>query len=142
VPALVLYLVALALAPEQFLVWRLAWIGPAVVVQSLAIALSISLLALAFSALSRSARVAGLGFVGVLIGLEIVRGISYAVYRRSESSLLSVQADLRALGAALFGTLERGPVPDWRLAALVLLLVAGSCLWVLRRRVRAVEIVT
>jgi ABC-2 type transport system permease protein len=142
VPALVLYLVALALAPEQFLVWRLAWIGPAVVVQSLAIAFSISLLALAFSALSRSARVAGLGFVGVLIGLEIVRGISYAVYRRSESSLLSVQADLRALGAALFGTLERGPVPDWRLAALVLLLVAGSCLWVLRRRVRAVEIVT
>lgn len=141
-PAVVLYLVALALAPAQFLVWRLAWIGPAVVVQSLAIALSISLLALAFSALTRSARVAGLAFFGVLVGLELVRGIGYAVYRRSETALVSVQADLRALGAALFGTREGGPIPEWHFAALVLALLGLGCLWVLRRRVRAVEIVT
>ena len=68
-PALALYAVALALAPEQFFKWELAWIGPAVVAQSLAIALVMGLVTLAISALSRSARVAGLSFFG-LSGLK------------------------------------------------------------------------
>ncbi|PYQ19382.1 MAG: hypothetical protein DMF79_12685 [Acidobacteria bacterium] len=70
-PGLVLYLIGLALAPDLLLKWELAWIGPAVVLQSFLIALSVSLLVLAVSALSRSARVAGLAFVGLFIGLEI-----------------------------------------------------------------------
>ena len=37
-PALLLYAVALALAPELFWKWDLAWIGPAVVAQSVAMA--------------------------------------------------------------------------------------------------------
>jgi ABC-2 type transport system permease protein len=140
-PGLALYAVALALAPDLFWKWDLAWIGPAVVVQSLAISLVMGLVALAVSSLSRSARVAGLGFFGLLIGLEVARGILYALYRRPETALLSLQADLRSLGVTLFGLTDRSVSIPWAYAAAMLTAVGLGCLLILRSRVRAVEIV-
>ena len=140
-PGLMLYLVALSLAPDLFWKWSLAWIAPAVVAQSLAISIVMSLVALAVSSLSRSARVAGLGFFGLLVGLEVARGILYALYRRPETALLSLQADLRSLGVALFGLTERAVTLPWAYAVAVLAAVCGACLLILRSRVRAVEIV-
>ena len=141
VPGLVLYLIGLALAPDLLLKWELAWIGPAVVLQSFLIALSVSLLVLAVSALSRSARVAGLAFVGLFIGLEIVRGVLVTIGDRPEAHVLSLQNDLRVVGNLMFGITERGvPVPAVY-PPIVLVLVALGCLAVLRARVRAVEIV-
>jgi ABC-2 type transport system permease protein len=140
VPGLLLYAIALALAPEQFLKWSLAWIGPAVVLHSVAVTLSVSLLALAVSSLSRSARVAGLGFFGLVFGLRAVREILVQAGFR-QAALLSLWADLQALGAALFGVAERRPTLPWAWPAAVLLVVAVLCLVVLRSRVRAVEIV-
>jgi ABC-2 type transport system permease protein len=141
VPGLLLYAVALALAPEIFWKWSLAWIGPAVLAQSLAIALTMGLVVLAVSALSRSARVAGLGFFGLLVGLEVARGILHAFYRRPETALLSLQADLRSLGVTLFGLTERAVTLPWAYPVAVLLAVCAACLLILRSRVRAVEIV-
>jgi ABC-2 type transport system permease protein len=137
-----LYLSGLSLAPELYLKWELAWIGPAVVAYGLAISLVISLLTLAISALSRSARVAGLALFGVIVGTEMVRTVLQHGFRQRYAMLLSVQADLRALGQALFGLTDRDVTVAWGWAALVLALVALACLWILRSRVRAVEIVT
>ncbi|HKC11206.1 MAG TPA: ABC transporter permease subunit [Vicinamibacteria bacterium] len=141
VPGLLLYAIALALAPELFLKWSLAWIAPAVVLHSAVVSLSVSLLALAVSSLSRSARVAGLGFAGLFLGLEVVRGILAQGFGLRPVALLSLRANLRALGAALFGVVERGPRLPWSWPAAVLLLVGLLCLAILRSRVRAVEIV-
>jgi hypothetical protein len=141
VPALLLYLIALALAPKQFATWDLAWIGPAVVLHSFVLSLVMSLLALAVSSLSRSARVAGLAFFGLVFGLEIVRGILRALTGRPESALLSVQADLQSLGNALFGITDRAFQVAWPYPAAVLAAVSLGCLAILRARVRAVEIV-
>jgi len=140
-PGLALYAVALALAPDLFWKWDLAWIAPAVVVQSLTVSMVMSLVALAVSSLSRSVRVAGLGFFGLLIGLEVARGILYALYRRPETALLSLQADLRSLGVTLFGLADRSVNVPWAYAAAMLAAVSIGCLLVLRSRVRAVEIV-
>jgi ABC-2 type transport system permease protein len=140
-PGLLLYAIALALSPEQFLHWGLAWIGPAVLLYSLLLALSVSLLALAVSSLSRSARVAGLGFFGLVFGLEVVRGVLQDALGRRGVQLLSLWRNLRAIGAALFGLVERGPALPWAFSAAALLLVGLLCLAVLRSRVRAVEIV-
>ena len=141
-PGLMLYLSGLSLAPEMYLKWELAWIGPAIVVQSLAISLVVSLLTLAISALSRSARVAGLGLFGVIIGTEMVRLVLQQGFRQKAAMLLSIQADLRTLGAAMFGLADRDIVMHWGWAALVLAVLSLACLAVLRARVRAVEIVT
>jgi ABC-2 type transport system permease protein len=142
VPALVLYGVGLALAPEQYAKAELWWIAPSIVAQGLAISLVVSLLTLAISALSKSARVAGLAFAFVFLGLETIRGVLQGGFNRSEAVLLSLTADLDALGAALFGNAGGAGGVHWAWSALVLVLVAAGCLAVLRSRVRAVEIVS
>lgn len=141
-PGLLLYVAGLSLAPELYLKWDLAWIGPAIVVHALSISLVVSLLALAISSLSRSARVAGLGLFGMIAGLEMVRLILQQGFRQKYAMLLSVQTDLRAIGAALFGLTDRDVAVAWGWAALVLVLLSLACLAILRSRVRAVEIVT
>lgn len=142
VPGLLLYGIGLALAPEQYLKLELWWLAPAVLGHALLISLSLSLLALAVSSLSRSARVAGLGFFGLIAGLEMARGVLRNVFEARWATLLSLQADLRGVGNALFGvTARRFDAVGAPEAALVLVLVAGLCLLVLRARVRAVEIV-
>jgi ABC-2 type transport system permease protein len=140
-PGAFLYLIALGLAPDQFWTWSLAWIGPAVVLYSLVVSLVMSLIALAVSSLSRSARVAGLSFFGLVFGLEVVRNILHALYRRPETALVSFQASLQSLAAALFGLTNRAFTLPWIFPAAVLAAVAVGCLLVLRSRVRAVEIV-
>ena len=140
VPGLLLYGVAVALAPEHFLKWSLAWIPPAVVAQSLVVAVVWSLLVLAVSSLSKSARVAGLAFFGLVVSLEVVRGIVGLVYRWPGSLVLSLRSDLRALSDAIFGFTPR-PEVHWAWPAAILTAVAVACLLILRSRVRAVEIV-
>jgi ABC-type transport system involved in multi-copper enzyme maturation permease subunit len=141
-PGLVLYLVGLALAPEQYLKWGLWWIAPAVVAHAVAVSLVVGLVVLAISSLSRSARVAGLAFVGLVFGLEMVRLVLQNAFNRKEAVLLSLQADLQALGVALFGVVDRQLDIAWGWPLLVLLVVSLGCLAILRSRVRAVEIVT
>jgi ABC-2 type transport system permease protein len=140
-PGLLLYAVAIALAPEQFLKWELAWIGPAVVAHSLVISLVTSLVALAVSSLSRSARVAGLAFFGLVMGLELVRGILRAIYDRPEALLVSLQASMQAVGNAMFGITDRAFGISWAQPAMMLALACLGALAILRSRVRAVEIV-
>jgi ABC-type transport system involved in multi-copper enzyme maturation permease subunit len=142
VPGLVLYLVCLALAPEQFLRWDLAWISPAIVAHALAVSLVVSLLALSISSLSKSARVAGLGFALSLLGLEAVRPVLQFGFNRREAVVLSLTADLKAVGVALFGVVDQQLDIFWGWPLLVLVAVSLGCLAVLRSRVRAVEIVT
>ena len=142
VPGLVLYLVGLALAPEQYLKWNLAWLAPAIIVHAAAVSLVVSLAVLAISSLSKSARVAGLGFVGLFFGLEMVRLVLQNGFNRKEAVLLSLQADLQALGVALFGVVDQQLDIPWGWPLLVLAVVSLGCLAILRSRVRAVEIVT
>jgi ABC-2 type transport system permease protein len=143
VPGLLLYVAGLALAPEHFLKWELAPLGPAAAAQGLVVSLVLSLVALAVSALCRSARVAGLGFFGLLVGLEMVRGVLRLTLDAPAVSVVSLQADLRAVGRALFGV----EAPRWdavepAYAAATLAVACAACLLILRWRVRAVEIVT
>jgi ABC-2 type transport system permease protein len=141
VPGLALYAAGLALAPELLARWSLAWIAPAVVIQSLVVALTISLVALAVSALSRSARVSGLAFFGLLAALEIARGVLFLMFRRPEVGLVSIQSDVRAVGASLFDLHQGTGDVHWALAAGILVVVGLGCLAILRARVRAVEVV-
>jgi hypothetical protein len=142
VPGVALYGAALGLAPDQFFAWELAWIGPAIVLHAVVISLFVSLLALAVSALSRSARVAGLALFGLIFGLEMVRLVLQHGFGRREAMLVSPQADLRSLGSSLFGLADPELAIHWAAPAAVLVVVCLACLAILRARVRAVEIVT
>jgi ABC-2 type transport system permease protein len=141
-PGLLLYGISVALAPELFMKWSLAWIAPAIAFHSLLISLTVSLLTLAISALSRSARVAGLALAGFVVGLEIVRGVLAVITDRPEAHVLSIQNSLRVVGNLIFGIAERGAPLPAAYPPIALALLAAGCLLVLRKRVRAVEIVT
>jgi ABC-2 type transport system permease protein len=142
VAGLALYGIALSLAPDQYFKWDLVWIGPAIVIQSIIVSVFVGLLVLAVSALSRSGRVAGLGFVGLVFGLAMVRLILQQGFGRSEAMLLSPLANMQSLGVTLFGMDDPNLAFHWAGPATVLLVVSLACLAILRVRVRAVEIVT
>jgi ABC-2 type transport system permease protein len=139
-PALMLYAAGLALAPEQYLKFELWWIGPAIVAQAFVMSLAMSVVALAVSSLSRNARVSGLAFFGLLIGLDVARAILVNAMHLDWAGAVSLQGNLDALGVALFGLTGRQAVSPWIAAAALSIVVAGS-LQILYRRVRAVEIV-
>jgi hypothetical protein len=63
------------------------------------------------------------------------------VFSRPEVALLSVQANVRAVGNALFGIVEGGLSLYWAWPGLALVATGLLCLAILRSRVRAVEIV-
>jgi ABC-2 type transport system permease protein len=141
VPGLLLYFAAVGLAPGSFLEVRLVWIAPAVALHSLAMCLVYGLLMLALSSLSRSARVAGLGFAALVLGLELVVAIVQANFDLPAARLLSLQQDVRMLGEALFGIAERPGLLGWPGACAVLAATAAVSLVEIRNRVRAVEVV-
>ncbi len=141
VPATALYGLGVAVNPATFARWDRMWIGPAIALHSALIALVMSLLVLAVSSLSRSARVAGIGFVGLIVGLEMARGVVVMLAHRPEAHLLSVQQDLKIVGNILFGITGRGADVPGAYPVIVLACVGAACLAVLRARVRAVEVV-
>jgi len=141
-PGVALYGIAVSMAPDLLLRWERAWILPAIVTQSVLISLTLSLVAVAISALSRSGRVAGIAFVGLLIGLETLHGVVMLLTHRPEAAALSLTEDLNVVGRLLFGVADRGAVVSPTAYALVALAGAGAaCLAILRSKVRAVEVV-
>jgi ABC-2 type transport system permease protein len=141
-PGLLLYVAGLMLAPDQYAKAELWWIAPAIVLHAVTISLVVSLVTLAISSLSKSGRIAGIAFAAGFIGLEAVRGVLQGGLHRREAVLLSLKADLNAIGTALFGTVDPTSGVHWAWAVAVLVAVTVGCLFVLRARVRAVEIVT
>jgi ABC-2 type transport system permease protein len=139
-PGLLLYVVGGALAPDRLFKWELAWLAPAIVLHSVVLSLAISLLALAVSALSRSARVAGLGFFALMVVSNLVLVVVRQIWDAPGVLVLSVWDDLTSLGNALFGVPARAAL-HWAYPALALCVLALGCLAVLRSRVRAVEVV-
>jgi ABC-2 type transport system permease protein len=140
VPALLLYLAALGIAPEQYLNLHLAWIAPAIVAQSLAISLAIGLPLLAASALTPRAWVAGVGFFALVVVLGLAHVILSNAMDAPGAILLSLTGALDVLANALFGSGDASPVP-WTAALAVLAALGAAAFGVLRARVRAVEIV-
>ena len=140
-PGLLLYLAALSLMPARFLQIGMWWVGPAIAAHAVVISLTIGLLTLAISSLTRSVRVAGVALMVLWLGLEAVQLLARLAFDRPEIALLSLQADVRALGRALFGV--AGTTHDllwiWPLAAMAAAVI--GCVAILRQRVRAVEIV-
>jgi ABC-type transport system involved in multi-copper enzyme maturation permease subunit len=141
-PGLLVYAVALGIAPDTLRATGFAALLPGVVAYGAAIAVATSVLGVGISAASRSARVAGLSFFAVALGLEPIATIARALSGSPRAGLISVRACLEALGASLLGVSAPPAAPRPLEAALVLGLAAAACLLVFRSRVRAVEIVT
>lgn len=143
VPGLFLFFGARALAPEALGGIEHFVLIPKIFASAVLLIVPSALLVLAASAVSKSARFAGLAFVFIHMGSQIAAGIAWRMTRDPSMVLLSIQSCIRRTSEWIYdirpSRMTAGIGPEQ--AALALVLVCVACALVLRARVRAVEIV-
>jgi ABC-2 family transporter protein len=143
VPNLVLFLGARLLVPDVLGAAAHLVLVPKIIAFSLVLILPAIGLVLVLSALARSARFAGLGFFFVFVGSSVAAAIGWRATRSSYAGLISLQSSMRRVGEAIFAVKPARMTADLppEAAFVALALVVIGCLYVLKTRVRAVEIV-
>ena len=139
VPGLLLFLEHILLTDTSFLKENY-WIPLSIITYSAIITLSSSLLMLLFSSLTSNPRYAIIGFCAVWFGSPIIYEILKAITRTSKMALVSIWAHYDILGTVLFAGSQNYAV-HWVWALLVQIALIAICLFVLHRRIRAVEII-
>lgn len=139
IPGLLLFLEHVLLTDTPFLKENY-WIPLSIIAYSLLITLSSSLLMLLFSSLTSNPRYAIIGFCAVWFGSPVIYEVLKAITRTSKMALVSVWANYNILGTFLFAGSQDYAV-HWIWALLVQIALIALCLFVLHRRIRAVEIV-
>ena len=139
IPGLLLFLVQLLLAGTSFLKDNY-WMPFSIIGYSVVIILSTSLLILLFSSLTTNSRYAIIGFSAVWFGSPVLYEVLRMITRTSKVALVSVWANYDLLGTIMFGGSPDYSV-HWVWSLLIHVAVITSCVLVLRRRIRAVEVV-
>ena len=139
VPGLLLFLEHALLTDTTFLKENY-WVPLSIIIYSVVITVSAGLLMLLFSSLTSNPRYATIGFCAVWFGSPVIYEILKAITRTSRMAIVSIWANYDILGSALFNA-SHDHVVHWAWALLVLLTLIALCLFVLHRRIRAVEIV-
>ena len=142
-PNLFLFFGARSLAPEVLGDFSHLILVPKILGFSLAMILPTAGLVLVMSALARSARFAGLGFFFVYVGSTMAAQIAWRATRSAYAGLFSIQGLFRRVGEAIFEVKPSrmtADLPPEAAFAVLVAIVLGS-LFVLKTRVRAVEIV-
>ena len=139
IPGLLLFLEHALLTDATFLKQNY-WIPLSIVAYSVLITVSSSLLMLLFSSLTSNPRYATIGFCAVWFGSSVIHEVLRMITRTSRTAIVSIWANYDILGSALFNA-SHEHVVHWAWSLLILLALIVLCLFVLHRRIRAVEIV-
>ena len=139
VPGLLLFLEQVLLADVSFLKENY-WLPFSIIAYSVLLILSASLLMLLFSSLTSNPRYATIGFCAVWFGSPVIDQLLRAITRTSKTAVVSIWANYDILGTALFNGSHNHAV-HWVWSLLTVLALIVLCLFVLHRRIRAVEIV-
>ena len=139
IPGLLLFLEHVLLTDTSFLKENY-WMPFSIIAYSIIIILVSSLLMLVFSSLTSNSRYAIIGFCAVWFGTPVIYEILKVITRTSKVALVSIWANYDILGTALFGDSPNYAM-HWIWALLTQIALIALCLFVLHRRIRAVEIV-
>lgn len=139
IPGLLLYLEHALLTDTPFLKENF-WVPFSIILYSVIIIVTTSLLMLLFSSLTKNSRYAIIGFCSVWFGLPVIHAILSEILPSSKVALVSIWALLDRLGMALFG-MDSGYDIHWFWTIIILLALSTFCIFILRQRIRAVEIV-
>ncbi len=141
VPALLLFLLALVFKADVEFLQEFYWVPGSIVAYSFLIMFSFSVIVLALSSLTRSSRFAGVNFIAVFFFSQILYGILSGILRTTYVAWISLGNNLTQVGDLLFGRQPKYLSPGWA-SILVLVLVGWGSLWLIHRRIRAVEVVS
>jgi hypothetical protein len=137
---LLLFLVPVFAGNMTFLASNL-FLLPAISAYALVHITMVALLMLALSSTSHSRWFVGIMYAGVTLFGHAVFGVIRAATEGSMFSLVSIVANLDQVGDAIFRLPPRYDTPVGLSAAAIAAIIGASML-VLRRRIRAVEVVT
>ena len=140
VPALLLLLVQIAFSGRLTFLGDHLFLFPAITLFSWLQAVTVTLMMLALSSLSKSSRYVGILYTVLMFFSRALGGIVSAVTRDRRLSWISVPADLSRIGDAIFGLPSRGEA-SMSVALVAIGVLAVGAVYVLQRRVRGVEVV-
>ena len=139
VPGLLLFLEQALLSDTDFLKENY-WVPFSIVLYSVIIMASTGLLMLLFSSLTSNPRYAIIGFCAVWFGSPVIYEVIKAITRTSKVAVVSIWANYDILGTLLFARSHDYAV-HWIWSLLIQIALIAFCLFVLHRRIRAVEII-
>lgn len=139
-PGLILLIMKLIFSASFALLAQYPWLPLSILACSALYAVFFASYTLLLSALSRNRRYVTILIFAVYFFSDILHGIFYGAFRNPYFALLSIKANLKQVGSAIFGQTPPFAFP-WPLSLLVLGGVCGLAALVLSRRVREVEVV-
>ena len=141
VPALLLYLMELGLSSDTSFLSAYFWLPLSILGYSAVVVGGAGLVVLAVSSLTRSGRYAGLLFFAIVFFSQAGSGLLQLITGERAFVVLSLTSLVDQVGALFFGGPTESGIHTVPALLMYSLLVALS-LYILRRRVKAVEIVT
>jgi ABC-type transport system involved in multi-copper enzyme maturation permease subunit len=116
------------------------WLPFSVIVYSLLLTSFFCLYALFLSSLSKNRRYVSILIFAAYLFLDILFGFFYENFRKPAFALLSLKVNLQQLGAYIFKQKPAYPVP-WYWSFLILLAICSLAYFVLRSKIKGVEVV-
>ena len=141
IPAMMLLLLQVVFAGNLAFLRENLFLVPAMTLFGFLYALMASFTMLALSSLSTSARYVAVLYAAALLFTDAVFGALRGVTGGTGLSWVSFRANLAQVGDVVFQMPPRYDTP-WLVSLTVVVGVIATSLWVLNRRVRAVEVVT
>lgn len=140
-PATMLLIIQVVFAGNLEFLKANLYLVPAILVATSVETIVLSMVMLALSSLSKSARFVGIMYAGMVFFTHALYGVVFVVTRNTRFSWMSLQGNLQHLGDLVFRVPSRYDTPAWATVLALAVIVAGSA-YVLERRVRGVEVVT
>ena len=140
VPGLVFIIMKLIFAGSFKFLLTYPWLPLAVIGYSIFVTAFFSFYALFLSSLSKNRRYVAILIFGIYVFSDIFRVIFYQNFNNHYFSLLSLRANIQQVGAFIFSQKTPYPIP-WFYSLLVLTAICVLAGFVLKKKVRGVEIV-
>ncbi len=140
-PATMLLVIQVVFAGNLTFLSANLFLIPAILVATGVETIVLTIVMLALSSLSKSARFVGIMYAGMVLFTHALYGVVLAVTRNTKFSWMSLQGNLQHLGDVVFRVEPRYDTPAWA-TVLALAVIVGGAAFVLERRVRGVEVVT
>lgn len=140
VPGVILFLMKLVFAGNFKFFVQYPWLPLSIIGFSIFISFFFSLYGLFLSSLSTNRRYVAILIFGLYPFSDILFGIFYGIFRNPYFSLLSIKNNIQQVAAAFFKQRPAFDIP-WIYSAAVLTAICVLAVFVLRHRVRGVEII-
>ncbi len=140
VPGILLFTQNAVLSKDLTFLKEEYWIFGSIMLYFLILAFTTGFLILGLSSATKNNRYAAISFAAILIGTPIFSNVLHDGFRLNWAVFASYWSNMEILGKQVFGLGTPGE-HGWYWSALIFLSIIGVCTWIMRRKVKGIEIV-